>query len=431
MEATGRKPLQGRIPLSSRVGLQALSLLAIVVAYGDLRRIGARFGFATEVEYWLFKPSDNAPIAIVVLSAWLLYRRRDRFANLDPAQGSLALAVPALVLGTLGYAWAIHTSADALQVVSLVVNATGVVLLYWGTPGLRALWVPIFFLLFAVGIQAPLLNHVVFKLQIWTADYAGWLLYIVGVPALVSGDQILRATQAFQVVEGCSGLRSVETLTMLTVLLVDLFARRGWHAALLVLMAPPLAFALNGFRVLTLILNPHSEIVAIHNLQGIVILLLGLILIYLVDGLLERFELFAPPAPPAPPTLPAAPGADAEPPARSSARRAAVSVLTALACALTFVWLLVPEWEPASVERFDLAGIIDGAFEGRTSRPVDRDYYYQGRVYFQQQVDRRYVIDDHDQYVFVALADPIHRPGSAISPITQRPGSGWRMLEQE
>jgi EpsI family protein len=165
--------------------------------------------------------------------------------------------------------------------------------------------------------------------------------------------------------------------------------------------------------------------VAIHNLQGIVILLLGLILIYLVDGLLERFELFAPPAPPTPP------GADAEPPARSSARREAVSVLTALACALTFGWLLVPEWEPALVERFDLAGAVDGAFEGRTSRPIDRDYYFQGRVYFRQQVDRRYVIDDHDQYVFVALADPIHRPGSALSPITQRPGSGWRMLEQE
>jgi len=415
----GHQSLLDRLPVSWRSGVVGVGLVLIAIAYADLRRIGTRYGFSTEVEYFLFKPSDNAPLAVVVLSGWLLYRRRHRLAGLDFARGSIVLAAPAFLLGTLAYAWAIHTATDALQILSLVLVATGVALLFWGTPGLRALWLPIAFLLFAVGIPVPPLHSLVFKLQLWTAEYAGWLLYVVGVPALVSGDQILRATQAFQVVEGCSGLRSIETLTMLTVLLIDAFERRGLHAALLFVLAPLTAFALNGFRVLTLILNPHSEVVAIHNLQGIAILLVGLVLVYLVDGLLERLRVSETEATSAPACPP------------SHASRDEIGVFAALACTLTLVWMLVPVWQAPSRDWVDLTAVVDGALDGWEALPTKRDYTYEGRVHFEQQADRHYVVDGHDYYVFVALADLDHDAGSAFSPITRRPGSGWRMLERQ
>ena len=107
-------------------------------------------------------------------------------------------------------------------------------------------------LVFAVPIPAPLLNAVVWKFQLWTAEYSGLLLHLLRQPALVSGDQILRSDQVFQIIEACSGLRTVETLAMLAVLMVDLFRRRGWHAALLVAASLPVGFGINGFRALTL-----------------------------------------------------------------------------------------------------------------------------------------------------------------------------------
>jgi len=422
VERADRKPLLSRIPLDWRTGIQAISLVAIALAYSELRKVGLRYEFAAEVENWLFRPSDSAPMAIVALSAWLLYRRRHRIAALDPSRGSTALGVLAFLPGILAYAWALHTDTKALQVVSLVFNATGLVLLYWGLPGLKALWLPIVFLLMAVGIQVPLMHSVVFQLQLWTADYAGWLLYMVGVPALVSGDQILRATQAFQVVEGCSGLRSIETLTMLTVLLVDLFGRRGLHAIVLVVLAPLVAFALNGFRVLTLILNPHSEIVAIHNVQGIAILLAGLVLIYLVDGLLER--LLGPVD--VDPSEHAASTA-----ARGTVGSMAIGVLVAVAATLTLARMWVPEWQPPIRERINLAAEVDAALDGWTSTSVERDYMYQGHVHFRQRVDRHYEVGQQDQYVFVAMADVDHEAGAAFSPLTRRPGSGWRLIDAD
>ena len=39
----------------------------------------------------------------------------------------------------------------------------------------------------------------------------------MGVGALVTGDQIIQADQTFAVIENCSGLRSMQTLTMIAV----------------------------------------------------------------------------------------------------------------------------------------------------------------------------------------------------------------------
>ena len=54
------------------------------------------------------------------------------------------------------------------------------------------------------------------------------------------------------------------------------------------IVAPIVAFATNVIRVATLVLNPHSDIHSIHNLQGILMLLVGLTLIYFIDGWLAR-----------------------------------------------------------------------------------------------------------------------------------------------
>ncbi|HIL81405.1 MAG TPA: exosortase/archaeosortase family protein, partial [Myxococcales bacterium] len=267
-----------------------LAIAAVLAAFRELLTVGTRYSFEKGVEQWLFLPGDSAPIVIIAIAAWLAYRRSNRIRALPLCTGPWWLWLPLFSLGAGFSAWAIYTQALDLQVISLVFVVSGLVVAYLGSAGLRALWLPIAVLLFAVPLPAPLLLAVVFKLQIWTAQLAGSCLYLLGVPHLVSGDQILRVSQAFQVIEGCSGMRSIQILTLLTVLLVDLFQRRGWHAVILIGIAPLLAFALNGVRVLTLILNPHSEIIAIHNLQGIVILLVGLVIVYAIDALLERFE---------------------------------------------------------------------------------------------------------------------------------------------
>ena len=271
-----------------RVALPSFSIALALVAYREFLRFDPMGRLEAEIEDFFFLPSYTSPRAILALSLWLCYRRRERLWSLPrPAKApGLAWLLMAASLGLL--AWSTYTGAPDLLALSLSLGVLGAAALYRGVRALRVLAVPAVFLLLAIPIPAPLLNAVVYDMQLATANYTGWILHGLGVPALVWGDQILSADQHFAVIEGCSGLRSIETLMIIAVLLIDLFRRQGFHAAAILLATPAVAFGLNGFRAVTLILNPHSEIVAIHNFQGIAILLCGLLVIYFLDGLLAR-----------------------------------------------------------------------------------------------------------------------------------------------
>ena len=92
----------------------------------------------------------------------------------------------------------------------------------------------------------------------------------------------------FQVIETCSGLRSIFVLTTLAVGWLCFFPTRRLPAALLILSAPVIAYFVNTLRVLSLVLNPGSDLASIHSLQGVGIFLLGLLILYGVDSLLRR-----------------------------------------------------------------------------------------------------------------------------------------------
>ena len=396
-----------------------LALGILLLGFRHLYTLGTRYGFSQGVEYWLFRPNDNAPLVILALSLWLLYRRSNRLRALPLQTAPWWFMGPISVLGTVIFLWAVYTSAFDLQIFSLILIAAAVVSAYWGLSGVRAVWLPLAFLLFAIPLPAPLLLAVIFKLQIWTAESSGAMLNLLGLPSLVTGDQILRVTQAFQVIEGCSGMRSIQILTMLSILLVDLFQRRGWHGAILILAAPLVAFALNGLRVLTLILNPHSEIIAIHNLQGIVILLLGLFIIYGLDSVLDRFPQLNPRSV----LMPVK--------SRPFARWFSLALVAAVALALQIIIFFGPVWQPAEDTRPALYASVGDSLSKWSSEKVEPDFMFRGSARFGEVFERNYFLDSGEVTAFVAESDYLQRGGSPLSPITAVPGTGWRVLDDE
>lgn len=403
-----------------KAGLALLWLLLGVAAYRELFGFGPSRGLALEAEAFFFRASSTSPLAVLALAFWLVFRRLSRLRALPSRGGPAWLAGALLLGGMLILAWSTATRAPDLLIPSLILNGLGLAVLHRGPRSIRVLAVPAAFALFAVPIPAPLLNQVVFALQIATADFTGWLLDALGVAAFVTGDQIVQSDQTFAVIENCSGLRSMQTLTMIAVLLFDLFRRGALHAWLIVLAAPPVGFAMNGLRAVTLVLNPHSEIVAIHNLQGIAILLGGLLVLYALDGLLSLL-------------LGAGPGvrrdgqrlAAPQPPA-SWSRAAAVTGVLAVAAAVS---LWVPAWEAPPRVGTGLTQAIEREMDGWRSKPLDIDERFLGHVGFSERVFRRYRRERESVDLFIGLGNRDQRARSLFSPKTALPGSGWIVEE--
>lgn len=398
--------------------LAGAGLVAVAFAYRELLNFRPRTTLAVplsaDVENWFFEPSDTSPALVLALVLWLFWRRRRRLARAVGPGAAPALTASLFGLGLSTFFWAIRSGAPEIQAISAFFTALGVVYAFGGSAALRIASVPAAFLVFAMPLPAPLLNEVVWKFQIWTADYAGFLLNLIGQSAFVSGDQILQSDRVFQIIESCSGLRTIETLTMLTVLMVDLFRRRGLHALLLLAAAPPVAFAMNGFRALTLIFNPHSDVASIHNLQGIVMLLAGVLLLYALDGGLGR--ILASPAP--------------RPARRSPGHvpRGALAVTAAVLAALVGLSLL-PPWNLERPRRPHLVDLLPRQIDGYDSRDLETDRIFLGQAGFSQLLHREYQRDGSRVDLFVARSALLLRNRSFHSPKTAVPGSGWIIEE--
>jgi exosortase len=398
-----------------RILLGALGVALALLAWRQLLGFGLEpedASLSHGLENWFFIPSQSIAAAVLAMSLWLLFRRRRALRELPPAPG--AAWVGAVLLAGAGavHVWATRAAASDLLVPSLMLAALAAAWLWKGAPAVRAVLLPVGMLLFAMPLPAPLLNELIYRLQLWTAQLAGFALELANVPHVVMGEEIQRAQQTFSVIETCSGLRSMETLSQVAILMMDLFRRRGVHAVLVVLAAPPVAFALNGLRALLLILSPHSEIAAIHNLQGIAILLAGLVVLFLVDGLLERADRgrAAPEAAPATSPAPAR-----HTPASTRTRSAAALGWLAAAAAVS-LWL--PPWQVPSHEAAGLAERLGLEVGGAPELPTDRIFL--GNAGFRESFTRRF--DDHGDPVtlFLGMGDRAARERSAWERVGNR-----------
>jgi exosortase len=413
-----RSPRRGDARLSLAL---AASLLLVGLACRDLLRFPPAHPtgstFAGEVEEWFFEPSDSSPLVILVLCGWLVWRRRARLAPLWGRRGPWAWTA-GLWLAALGlFSWAVRAGAADLQAVALVPALLGAANLLGGPAALRVMALPVAVLAFAVPLPAPLLNQIVWRLQIWTADFTGLLLQMLSFPVLISGDHIIMREGLFSIIETCSGLRSIETLALLAILMIDLFGRRGVHAWILLLASPFVAFLINGLRCLGLIFNPHADIASVHSLQGIAMLLGGVLLLYFLDGALAR--LFAEPAPIS--GLEPRVRAQAEPRAPLAPRAAAMVGFSALLVALS--WL--PRFDSVPVATHSPANVVESNLDGWQGVSQDTDWMFLGTVGFGQIVNRHYTHGSEAVDLFIGQAGAISRTRSYLSPKVGFPGSGW------
>jgi exosortase len=296
---------------------------------------------APAIEGWFFLAAETTPQIVFLVVAFLVYRRRQRLRAALESPGAPWAGTVLLLGGSALYLWGRYVGAVDLEAASLIPVAIGAAHLLAGGSAAWLLAPPLILLIFAIPAPAVVMNQVMFSCQLWTARFTEWALGVLGVPAVREGLMLYLSDSTFRVIETCSGLRSIETLTLLAAAYVVFFSTRRIHAAVLICSAPFIAFLLNCVRVTGLVLIPGADVQSMHILQGAGMFLVGVAGLCLLDwALLRRWPTRA-----APHTSARGDPGSGDPAARRGRRSRAFVLLFVLAT-LGAASLWMPVWRP-------------------------------------------------------------------------------------
>ncbi|MEQ1573024.1 MAG: exosortase A [Vicinamibacterales bacterium] len=231
-------PATGRAWLTPAV-YAGLLLVSAAVLYRDVA--------VKLVHDWATDGNYSHGFLIIPVSLFLTWERRQALRALPRHPHILGLgivlaSIAVLTLGTLG-------AELFLTRVSIIGVVIGTIVFLFGWQYLRALAFPVGFLLLMVPLPALIFNQIAFPLQL-IASQAGELgLSAMHIPVLREGNVIVLAHTTLEVVEACSGIRSLVSLLTLGIIYGYFVDKRMSVRLAIVASTVPVAIVANGMRI--------------------------------------------------------------------------------------------------------------------------------------------------------------------------------------
>jgi len=225
------------------------------------------------------------------VAGFLLWSNKDRLTT-GLSEPSL-WALPLLALGAL---LAVPASLGASTTISrfgLLLSLAGSALVLGGVPLLKAVRFPLALLIYTFPIPGVLYGEITLPLQLLASRLAEISFEMLGYSVLREGNIIELANQKLSVVEACSGLRSLVTLSFFTAVYSYLMEKRNWVRILLVITAIPSAILINAMRItLTGVLgkiNPAWTKGTAHDITGWACFAIGFVIVLLIHLMVNRW----------------------------------------------------------------------------------------------------------------------------------------------
>lgn len=277
---------------------------------------------------WWTDENYSHGLLIPLIIGYILWTERSRLSR--------AVERPSLLWGGICVAfallalWAGTAGAELyIQRVSLVLMLAGIAIYFWGFRLLKLLLVPFGLLLLAIPVPAIIFNKIAFPLQLFASQVAVWAMRLFNIPVLRQGNVIelmplnAHETKKLEVVEACSGIRSLMTLLTLAVvfayfthpkrddkgdghsngdsngdnseggLLSALKHYPFWRSLILVASAVPIAILTNSLRVsgTGILAHYYGTQVAdgfFHTFSGWVVYIVAFLLLFAVGWALDK-----------------------------------------------------------------------------------------------------------------------------------------------
>ncbi len=230
---------------------------------------------------------------IVPICIYILWRKKEILAEIPgrPSSWGLGLVILSLLLYLLAHFAEIVTLASF----SMVLLLAGIIIYLYGFLMLKQLLFPLFLLLFMIPIPAQIYSSLTIPLQLFVTKVSVLIGTLLGVPAYREGNVIHLPNRTMQVVQACSGLRSMISLLTLSAILGYFTLKSNFLRTILFFSGIPAAIVVNIIRVLLLIaafyyLNYDLTSGPTHTVFGMTIFILALLLIIIFKRTLSIWD---------------------------------------------------------------------------------------------------------------------------------------------
>ncbi len=271
-------PVKSQLPWAKLAWFGAL----ITACYFPiLQRLIAQWSSDEDMSHGFFVP---------VIAAFIVWQRRKELAATKPHPTiwGLLLVGWGCIQMLLGYLGTELFTARTAFVITLI----GAVWTLGGKPFLKKLAFPLGLLFLMVPIPAVIYSQITFPLQLLASQFAAAALDLFGIPVLREGNILDVSGHMLSVVEACSGIRSLLTLTFLALVYGYFFEKRKWVRVALFISVIPVAIFVNGSRVtitgiLTAIKPEYAE-GFFHEATGLFLFFADFVILILAAPVLRR-----------------------------------------------------------------------------------------------------------------------------------------------
>jgi exosortase A len=245
------------------------------------------------INAWSNSEDYSHAFFIVPISLYLIWIKKGELEQIPKKISIIGLCFFALSLSI--YLVAFIAKIATITATAMVFTIVTLVWTLYGTQVVKLLAFPLFFLFLMVPIPSQIYSAATIPLQLFVSKVSTMLAMAADIPVYREGNVLHLPDRTLQVVEACSGLRSIISLFTLSLVFGYLYHSSNITRILLTSTTIPIAVLVNIVRVLTMLsafyfFNLDLTSGTLHTYFGIIVFLMALALLYLISRILSQFK---------------------------------------------------------------------------------------------------------------------------------------------
>ena len=242
---------------------------------------------------WSNNPDFSHGFLIPFISAYLIWQKKEKLAGLSLESDKLGL--PIIVFGMfLHFIGNIGAELFTMRF-SMVVTLLGISHYLFGRRIGREVRIPVLYLLFMIPIPMIIWNKIAFPLKLYASKLSAAVIEAIGISVYREGNILNLSNTTLEVVDACSGIRSLTTLLAISGALAYVVRLRNFNKWILFVSAVPVAIIVNVIRlVITAILaktsGPEAAQGFLHDLSGILVIFVAIFMLLVIYSALSVIE---------------------------------------------------------------------------------------------------------------------------------------------